>query len=76
MYFKEIPLSCIPLNGLMRSETNWWYDDSYMKVIRGTYAVVIPFISPLFVQRIHRKSIPRSGSLRPTRKHVFRNGQH
>ena len=52
-HLKEIPLGCIPLDGLMRSESNWWYDDGYMEMIRDTYALVIPAILPPLLQPLN-----------------------
>ena len=52
--FVEIPLGCIPLDGLMRSETHWWYEDEYMAMIRDTYALVIPTMAPPSIQPLNK----------------------
>ena len=39
--FSEVLIGCLPLSGLLLSKITWWYDQTYLEIIRNSYSRVI-----------------------------------
>jgi hypothetical protein len=55
--FSELSIGCIPLVGFLHSKYAWWYNETYLKNIQATYAIVINSQSSLHIKSLNT-SIP------------------